>query len=129
MMEQDQPQFPKPKFRPAEIVSAQSCEDVFASGDFEAIQLALVDGSRCLDEAWSIRWGTHFLKHNSPIVRWGAIFALDQGRMTLMNSLRDDFEVIHSLAKLANSDPDEKVRYFAVSTLVDIVGVLVDREH
>jgi len=47
--------------------------------------------------------------------------------MTLMNLLRDDFEVIHSLAKLANSDPDENVRHIAVSTLVDIVGVLVDR--
>lgn len=126
-MASEQPEFPKPKLRAAEIVSEQSCEIIFASGSFEAIQLALVDGSRCLDDAWSIRWGTHFLEHSSPVVRWGAIFALDQARMTLIKLLRDDFETIHSLAKLANSDPDEHVKYLAVSTLVDIVGVLVDR--
>jgi hypothetical protein len=115
----------KPPFRRAQILSEPEAEAAVSSGDPERIRLALIDGSRCLDDAWTMRHAPALAVHPDAEIRWAAVFALDQARATWVPSLRDDFELIHLLENLVTNDPDGGVRSMVATVFGDVIGMLL----
>ena len=95
----------RPEFRPAEVISEQSALDAFASGDAERVRLALIDGSRCLNDSWVFPHAWRFVTHSDPGIRWAAVFALDQVRAELIKRER-----VHRIAVIAAGSDDHEVR-------------------
>lgn len=120
----EHPQPPRPEFRPAEVVTKEDCEAALRSGDPDQVEAALIDGSRCLDQAWVVEAAMRFMAHEDPKLRWAAVFALDFVRDEIASRFQEDFEVVFKLGRLALDDPDPYVRSMAVTTLVDLVGLL-----
>jgi hypothetical protein len=115
----------KPKFRPAQIISEAEADTAIGSGDPERIRLALIDGSRCLPDAWAIRHAPGFAAHPDAGVRWAAVFALDQARAGWVPALRDDFELIFLLQGLSGDDPDADVRGMVATLFGDVIAMLL----
>lgn len=117
----------RPEFRPAEVVTKEACEAAFRSGDPEKIEEALIDGARCLDNAWAVEAAMRFMADEDPNIRWAAVFALDFARDEIVSTLDEDFEIVFKLGRLALDDSDSGVRSMAVTTLIDFVGLLSQR--
>jgi hypothetical protein len=115
----------KPVFRPSQSVSEIEADAAVNSGDPDVIRLALIDGSRCLDDAWTMRHAPMLTRHPDARVRWAAVFALDQARHTWVPHLGGDFELIHLLAGLAVTDPDFDVRAMVATVFTDVISMLV----
>lgn len=123
----------RPAFRPAEVITQESALVAFESGEVGRIRIALLDASRCLDDAWVFPHAWGFVRHDDPQVRWAAIFALDQVRSELVRDLlsgeisRTDDAPALVLTNLATQDPDPSVRHIAGSTLLDLILDLAAR--
>ena len=115
----------KPKFRAAQVVSEAEADAAIRSGDPERIRLALIDGSRCLDDRWTMRHAPELAVHPDAEVRWAAVFALDQARAGWVPALRDDFELIFLLERLAAQDPDAGVRGMVATVFADVISMLL----
>ncbi|MFO0954000.1 MAG: hypothetical protein U0835_23170 [Isosphaeraceae bacterium] len=115
----------KPPFRPARQISESEGDEAISSGDPERIRYALIDGSRCLDDAWVMRHAWALAAHSDPGVRWAAVFAIDQARSTWVPTLVDDFEPIHVLDQLMTNEPDASVRGMLATTMTDVISMLV----
>lgn len=120
---------PKPSFRPARQITESEGDEAVSSGDPERIRYALIDGSRCLDDAWALRHAWALATHSDSGVRWAAVFAIDQARSTWVPSLVDDFEPIHVLDRLASNDSDASVRGMVATTLTDVISMLVSAQR
>jgi len=116
---------PKPKFRPAQVVSEADADAAIASGDPERVRVALIDGSRCLPGEWTMRHAPALALHSNANVRWAAVFALDQARGSWVPALRDDFELIFLLEGLAAKDPDADVRGMVATVFGDVIAMLL----
>ena len=116
----------KPTFRPAQIISEAEGDAEIESGDPERMRLALIDGSRCLADEWTMNHAPSLLDHPDSGVRWAAVFALDQARSTWVPALRDDFQFIFELERLAEHDPDPHVRGMTMTLFVDMVALLLN---
>src|SRR5262249_10909285 len=112
----------KPRLRPAETITQDEAKTIFASGDANQIQYALIDGSRCLDNDFIYPFAVSFLDHADAGVRYGAAFAMSMCRNTIVKRLKQDWEPVHSLNRLAAMDPDESVRGMAVQALIDFLS-------
>jgi hypothetical protein len=115
----------KPSFRPARQITESEGDEAISSGEPERIRYALIDGSRCLDDAWAMRHAWAFAEHSDPGVRWAAVFAIDQARSTWVPTLVDDFEPIHVLDRLVTNEPDASVRGMVATTMTDVISMLV----
>ena len=115
----------KPSFRPARQITESEGDEAVSSGDLERIRYALIDGSRCLDDAWTIRHAWALTAHSDAGIRWAAVFAIDQARSTWVPSLVNDFEPIHVLDRLVTNDPDASVRGMVATTMTDVISMLV----
>jgi len=115
----------KPTFRPAQVVSEAEAGAAIGSGDPERIRLALIDGSRCLADTWAMRHAPALAAHFDAGVRWAAVFALDHARAGCVPALRDDFELIFLLERLAAQDPDASVRGMVATVFADVIAILL----
>jgi hypothetical protein len=118
----------KPVFRPALVLSEADADAALDSGDPERIRLALINGSRCFDDCWAARRAPAMALHPDARVRWAAAFALDQARAAWVPQLRDDFELILLLERLAAHDPDASVRVMVATVLADVIAMLLPSE-
>ena len=121
----------RPLFRPAQTVDEHSALDALSSDSVERIRLTLIDGSRCLPDDCVFPHAMRFVRHEDALVRWAAVFALDQVRTRIVAALRagefDESEdhPIQLLTQLAAADSDPGVRQMAAATLSDIIGSLL----
>jgi len=113
----------RPSYRPAEIITERQAENGIASQNPEHIRLALIDGSRCLSSAWTLRTAPGLAAHEHSGVRWAAMFALDMARGGWLRLAGDDFfELVRLVEARAADDADASVRSMAAQTLVDLIG-------
>jgi HEAT repeat protein len=116
---------PKPKLRHLEVVDEDGVEQAIASGDARRIHYALIDGSRCLDDAFICPLAVQLLVHEDVGVRWAAAFAINQCRLYFIQLLRADGEPLHTLAAMARDDPDAEVRGMAAEAMKSVVFALL----
>lgn len=115
----------KPRYRPAQILSEAEADAAIASGDPERMHYALIDGSRCLDDEWSMRHAPGLTAHPDRTVRWAALFALDQAIPAWAPTLREDFDLLFLLETIATGDPDPDVRAMVFTVFRDLISMLV----
>jgi hypothetical protein len=121
---------PRPPFRPAQVLSKRKAASILKSGDNEAIKLALIDASRCIEPEWVYPRAMKFARHADPRVRWGAFFALDQVHGYIIDEmLGDDSDPIHFVHSAVMNDPDEDVRSMASEVLLDMLCECLDRNE
>jgi HEAT repeat protein len=115
----------KPRYRPAQAISEEEGDEAIASGDPMRIHYALIDGSRCLEDTWALKYAWDLITHPDSYVRWAAAFALDQTRASWVPTLAQDYEAIHILDRLVADDPDQSVRRMVATTMTDVISMLV----
>ncbi|HEX6814522.1 MAG TPA: hypothetical protein VF102_02520 [Gemmatimonadaceae bacterium] len=115
----------RPAFRPAQVVSEAEADAAIGSGDAERMSLALIDGSRCLPDAWAMQYALELTHHADARVRWAAVFALDQARAAWVPGLRNDFELIFHLQRLAAEDSDSSIRAIAAAVFAHVISMLL----
>jgi hypothetical protein len=119
----------KPSFRAAEVITESEADEALASGDVDRMRYALIDGSRCLDDAWTLRSALRFLGHEDAQLRWAAAFAIDQARAGMVDEIRStkSAEILFTLQQAATGDPDSRVRHMVTTIFTDVIIDLLNR--
>lgn len=110
----------RPKFRAPKVLTDRKFLSILSRGSAENIHLALIDGSRCLDEQTVYPHAVRLLQHRSAKIRWGACFALGFRVDAVARGLACDGQVVHTLGRVASHDKDAGVRNMASQVLTDL---------